>query len=307
MPVQLYKNTARDFIGDWADQFYKIKKVEGVSPYTLIFYKQQLGHFLRFCDAQVITHIEEISSDDISQFLLWHAETGHNSGGLHAAFRVLRTFLFWYEDEVEPEDWKNPIHKIKAPKVPVEPLKPANLDDVTALLKTCNTGSFLDYRDKALLFFLLDTGARSREILQIDIEDVNTISGEVYIFQGKGRKSRTVFIGKTSRKAVRTYLRRRNDDSPALWVSDEGERLEYGGLRAIVVRRASRAGVKAPSLHSFRRAFAINMLRAGVDVFSLQKMMGHADLQVLRRYLAQTTDDLALAHRIGSPVDNHKL
>lgn len=83
--------------------------------------------------------------------------------------------------------------------------------------------------------------------------------------------------------------------------------MEYGGLRAIRTRRARLAGVKAPSLHSFRRAFAINMLRAGVDVFSLQKLMGHANLQVLRRYLAQTTEDIAQAHRMGSPVDNNRL
>ena len=49
------------------------------------------------------------------------------------------------------------------------------------------------------------------------------------------------------------------------------------------------------------------MLCASLDVFSLQKLMGHADLQVLRRYLAQTTEDIAQAHRLGSPVDNYKL
>jgi hypothetical protein len=48
------------------------------------------------------------------------------------------------------------------------------------------------------------------------------------------------------------------------------------------------------------------MLRAVVDVFSLQKLMGHAGLQVFRRYLAQTTDDIAQTHRLGSPVDNNK-
>jgi site-specific recombinase XerD len=49
---------------------------------------------------------------------------------------------------------------------------------------------------------------------------------------------------------------------------------------------------------------AINFCCVGVDVFSLQKLMGHADLQVLRRYLAQTTEDIAQEHRIGSPEDN---
>jgi integrase/recombinase XerD len=186
-------------------------------------------------------------------------------------------------------------------------LEPVEVEDVSLLVKACNSSSFLDYRDKALLMFLLDTGARAREVLNIDIQDVDLVSGATLIERGKGAKPRTVFLGKASRKALRAYLKHRVDNHPALWVTDDIERLEYSGLRAILTRRAKLAGVKAPSLHSFRHAFAINMLRAGVDVFSLQKLMGHADLQVLRRYLAQTTEDIAQAHRMGSPVDNNKL
>jgi site-specific recombinase XerD len=296
-----------DFIQDWANSFYQSKKVERVSPYTLIFYKQQLGHFLKYCEAQVITHFSEITPNVVRQFLLWHEQTGHNPGGLHAAFRVLRTFLLWYESEVEPDDWKNPIHKVKAPKIPTLPLKPVELGDVSLLLKTCKSNSFLDYRDNALLLFLLDTGARAREVLQVNTQDINLINGEVLIRLGKGGKPRTVFLGKATKKSIRSYLKHRDDQHPGLWVTDDGERLEYNGLRGILWRRAKQASIKPPTLHSFRRAFAINMLRAGVDVFSLQKLMGHADLQVLRRYLAQTTEDIAQAHRIGSPVDNNKL
>ena len=54
-----------------------------------------------------------------------------------------------------------------------------------------------------------------------------------------------------------------------------------------------KARIKTPSRHSIRRAFAINILRIGVDVFNLQKLMGYSDLQLLRRYLAQTTEDNA--------------
>jgi site-specific recombinase XerD len=302
----IIENIIRYNLLEWANQFYQSKKIEGVSGFTLTFYKQQLGHFLRYCESQLITSLEEITPNVIRQFLLWHQETGHNPGGLHATFRTLRVFLLWYESEAEPEGWKNPIRKVKAPKVLYEPLSPVDPEDVIALLKTCKTNSFLDYRDRALIMFLLDTGARAREVLGINIQDTNLITGEILIHHGKGGKSRTVFIGKTSRKSVRAYLKHRLDDHPALWITEERERLEYSGLRAILCRRSKQADINTPCLHSFRRAFAINMLRAGVDVFSLQKLMGHADLQVLRRYLAQTTEDIAQAHRIGSPVDNHK-
>jgi site-specific recombinase XerD len=56
-----------------------------------------------------------------------------------------------------------------------------------------------------------------------------------------------------------------------------------------------------------RRAYAINLHRADVDVFSLQKLMVHADLQLLRRYLAQTTEDITQAHRVGSPMDKNRI
>ncbi len=289
----IIENLVRYNLLEWANQFYQSKKIEGVSGFTLTFYKQQLGHFLKYCESQLITSVEEITPNVIRQFLLWHQETGHNPGGLHATFRTLRVFLMWYESEAEPEGWKNPICKVKAPKVATELLAPVELEDVSALLKTCKSSSFLDFRDKALLMFLLDTGARAREVLQVNTKDINPYNGEVLIQHGKGGKFRIVFLGKASRKSMRIYLKQRVNNNPALWITGDGERLEYGGLRGVLERRARQAGIIAPSLHSFRRAFAINMLRAGVDVFSLQKLMGYADLHVLRRYLAQTTEDIA--------------
>jgi len=79
---------------------------------------------------------------------------------------------------------------------------------------------------------------------------------------------------------------------------------ELDGTDRHAAQPLSPASVAGRHSHSFRRAFALNMLRAGVDIFSLQKLMGHADLQIPRRYLAQTTEDIQLEHRAGSPVDN---
>lgn len=299
------QNCIQDFILDWANQFYQAKKAEGVSVYTLTFYKQQLGHFLKYCEAQVITRIEDITPNIIRLFLLWHEETGHNPGGLHAAYRVLRTFLFWYESEVEPDDWKNPIGKVKAPKVSIEPLNPVELSTISALITACQKGTFTGERDKAILLTLLDTGARAKEFLDINLDDINLITGEILIRQGKGRKPRMVYLGNKSRKVVRNYLKHRDDYDKALWVTDDAERLTYGGLRAIINRRSKIAGLKPPTLHSFRRAFAINMLRAEVNLYSLQALMGHSDIKTLKHYLKLSTDDLTIAHQKGSPVDRN--
>jgi integrase len=63
-------------------------------------------------------------------------------------------------------------------------------------------------------------------------------------------------------------------------------------------------GVKTPALHAFRRQFALSCLRSGMNVYYLQTLMGHSDLQVLNRYLKQTTKDVSDAHRQAGPVDN---
>lgn len=67
--------------------------------------------------------------------------------------------------------------------------------------------------------------------------------------------------------------------------------------------RAKQAQVKAPTLHAFRRAFALSKLRQGVDIFTLAKLIGHEGIDVLKRYLKQTTQDTEQAHRRAGPVD----
>jgi site-specific recombinase XerD len=237
-------------------------------------------------------------------YLLELKETGHNPGGRHAKYRAVRRFLNWYQAEAEPEGWKNPMAKVKPPKATRELIEGVNVKDIRALLSTCNDG-FIGARDKAILLCLLDTGARAMEFLSLNIDDVDTIGGAVLIRMGKGRKSRVVFIGRTARRALRAYLKQRTDSEaiPAVWVTSKGERLAIRGLQSMLLRRARLAGVATPSPHDFRRAFALLMLRAGTDVITLARLMGHASLEVLTRYLKQTTEDLQRAHEKASPAD----
>jgi integrase len=71
----------------------------------------------------------------------------------------------------------------------------------------------------------------------------------------------------------------------------------------MIKRRADKAGVKPPTLHDFRRAFALAMLRNGTDIFTLAKLLGHKGITVLQRYLRETRQDTEVAHRRASPVE----
>jgi len=113
-----------------------------------------------------------------------------------------------------------------------------------------------------------------------------------------------VYLSKKTRLALRKYVQIVGVPQGGLFISKEGSRLTYSGLRMLLRRRSNKAGVVYQSPHSFRRLFALTMLRNGTDIFSLQLLMGHADLQVLRRYLKQVSTDLQEAHLKASPVSN---
>jgi integrase len=75
---------------------------------------------------------------------------------------------------------------VKAPKVALEPLQGIKLDDFHAILETCD-----NYRDKAILLCLLDTGARASEFCAMDLDDLDRVQGSIIIQQGKGKKTPT--------------------------------------------------------------------------------------------------------------------
>ncbi len=284
------------------DAFLHDRRAAGLSAMSIRFYRQSLTTFLLWAKRQDITQIDDISPAVLRSFLINLKDTGHSDGGRHVFFRSLRAFLNWYAVEFDRPDFRNPISKVKAPRLSPDPVEPPALDDILALVDTCKDGS-TGARDKSIFLTLLDTGARAAELVALNLADVNQMAGEIHIRRGKGNKSRTVFLGKVGRRALRAYLKTRKDDAPALFVTIDGERLTYSGLRQIIRRRAALAGIHPPQIHGFRRLFAVSMLRANVDVYSLAKLMGHSSIQTLQKYLKLVDADSKTAHIRGSPVD----
>ncbi len=278
------------------ESFLIDRQTGNLSPNTIRFYHQHLNKFAAYCNAVGVDTLESLRADDLRRFLLWLEGEGHNPGGVHCHYRIVKVFVRWWVDEIEPRDYVDLFKKVKAPKVYDTLLPPVPLDDVNAMLKTCEK-TWHGQRDRAAILALLDTGAGAREFPALNVDDVNLRTGGALIRNGKGGKSRAVFIGKTSRRAVRRYLQARVDGP--FWSTTSGDRLSYSGLRGMLRRRSTAAGIDFPTPHAFRRAFAVNMLRAGVDLETLRRLMGHSDLQVLRRYLDLLDSDL---QRVRSPV-----
>ncbi len=177
----------QDYLPILIESFLIDRKSQGLSPHTIALYNKKLKYFLSYCERQVLTQISQLTPDFIRRYLLELSET-HNPGGVHICFHSLRTMLYWIEEEeIMPDGWKNPTRRIKVPKLPIDPIEPIQIEEIHQLLTTCKS-NYSGARDQAMILGLLDTGARAREFLNINLEDVDLATGAVMIRQGKGRK-----------------------------------------------------------------------------------------------------------------------
>ncbi len=150
----------QDYLPVIVDSFLIDRQAQGLASTTVIFYRKKIKYFIEYCEVQAVTQISQLTSDLIRRFILQLAEK-HNEGGVHACFRVLRTLLYWIEaEEIMPAEWKNPMRRVKAPKLSVQPNEPVSIQDVSALLNPCDH-KLHGARDKAILLTLIDTGARA--------------------------------------------------------------------------------------------------------------------------------------------------
>lgn len=228
-------------------------------------------------------------------------------------YRYLRAFTNWCREEGLLHH--SPLKNVKAPRIPNDQLQPLSPKQCQALLDATRLTKEPE-RNRAIILTLLETGLRLSEACSLTVGDANQSTGEITV-TGKGGKRRRVYLSsRTARRALRQYLDRcRPDagDEEPLFVSERGgpsrEALTPNALALTVRRLAQLAGLKgvACSPHYLRRTFAINFLRAGGNLFTLQQLMGHEGLEVLRRYCAVAEADLEAAHRQASVTDRMRL
>ena len=115
LPVNKYFQ--EDYLQVWIEVFLFDRKTQNMSKGTLEFYQCKLQNFINFCESKAVKNIMQITPNLLREYLLEHEMMGHNPKGCHAAYRTVKTFLRWWENEVEPQDWTNPIKKVKAPKI----------------------------------------------------------------------------------------------------------------------------------------------------------------------------------------------
>jgi site-specific recombinase XerD len=123
--------------------------------------------------------------------------------------------------------------------------------------------------------------------------------------RGKGSRERYLPVGRAARNVLRRYLQvhRPAGPSDALFVAGDGRPLVAEGLRQIIRRGARRAGVSGVHPHRLRHTFARKFLMNGGDAMTLQRILGHSTLEMVRRYVSLDVTDMQRRHAECSPAD----
>lgn len=277
------------------ETFLTAKQAARCTPRTLQHYRWTLDRFCVWLEAAGIVAPDHITAHHWRAYLVHLDEQGLSANSVRDAARITKTWLRWlHHDGIIAVDF---TPRLALPQ-PDEVLLPAfTPEEVKRLLQQVRND-----RDRAIVLVLLDTGLRVSELCALNVADFDVTTGALTVHQGKGRKDRVVYLGAKAKRALLKHLAARPAAAP-LFTAPTNDRFTVDGVQSMLARLGQRARVEHCHPHTFRRTFALWSLRAGMNIYALQRLMGHADLAMLRRYLALLEQDLATAHREHSAVD----
>ena len=273
---------------DYLEMFIAAKKIEGCSDRTVAYYKVTVEHLLKCID----TPIRKITTDEIRSYLAKYQEkSGCSKTTVDNIRRNISSFFSWLEEE----DYilKSPmkrIHKIKT----VQPVKEIISDELIERLRD----ACLCKRDLAMVDLLYSTGIRVGELVRLNVDDISFEERECVVF-GKGDKERKVYFDAKAKLHLQDYLKERNDDNPALFVTLDAphQRLKISGVE-IRIRRLGRS-VNAEKIHphKFRRTMATRAIDKGMPIEQVQKILGHSQIDTTMQYAMVNQSNVKNAHR----------
>jgi len=270
-------------------------EADGLSDSTLAQYKSILG---QFANAYSESSLKDISANDMRLYLVGLKKKYESEDTRGSYQRTLHRFWKWAAAEF---GIVNPMRNIRYPQKPAPKHRAATLEDILKMYEVANT------RDRAIIAFILDTGARAGGVCGLKPGDVDLATRTATVTE-KGKKTRQVPFKQFTVATLELWLKERQPEAEYLFHAlDTGERLTPNGLLQALRRLGRRAGVKGRSNpHSLRHAFSNAFYAAGEGKYlvELARIMGHRDLRTLiENYVLRTDDHVRAAHDSYSPID----
>ena len=310
--------------------------IKGQSAKTISEYRLDLRMFLRFMkliknempyDTELesipikdvdLDFIRSISVTDVFDFLSYlandrpvHEDSVSASHGIASASRArklsaIKSFYKYLTVRTKQLS-ENPVQELEYPKLRKSLPRYLTLEESKALLKSVDGPN--KARDFAILMIFLNCGIRRSELVGLNLSDVSRDRIRV---TGKGNKERVVYMGSACRRAIDDYLIERNQivlsDNRALFGSRDKNRISVSAVHRLVKKHVLQAGLDPDkfSAHKLRHTAATLMLQNGVDVKTVQEVLGHEHLNTTQIYTHIENTELKIASE-ANPISKLEL
>lgn len=295
-------------------------KVRGYRPKTIRGYELKLRRFTRWAESVGATQLQHLSvplaKDYIAYLQTQRRWMTHpypkrkpqpllSPVAIRNYVRDLKTFAAWLADERYTAT--HLLASLRNPKADETPIEPFSDEEIQRIFAVLDPTDVYGIRDYVLLHTLWDTGLRVGELVALTLDDVDLAHGEIRVVHAKFGKWRDVGFGKQTHKFLTRYLAMGRptpvfEHDRHFFLSLDGYPLTEGTVQRLCTRLSCKTGIHI-HCHRFRHTFAVNMLRNGTDIRTLQKLMGHASVQILTRYLNLANADAVATHQNNSPAD----
>ena len=282
---------------------------KGLAVNTRISYKNDILQFLVFLEKNK-KKINEITSIDIEKFISKFTTQGLEKSTISRKMSALSHFFIFLLEENMIK--RNPINELDLPKQIKKLPKILSVDQVEKLIKSSREDQSINgIRLNTMIEILYATGIRVSELVEMKLS-ATYAEKNFLLVQGKGNKERLVPISENTEEKIKDYLKIRNEyinnDTESKWLfpskqSSKGHitRQRFNQLLQTLCERVNLNNIRI-SPHKLRHAFATHLLANGVDLRSLQQMLGHADISTTQIYTHVLKDRLK---KLVS--DNHPL
>lgn len=271
-------------------------EADGLSEKTMIWYRSLIGAFTQVYET---TQIKDITARELREYVTEIRKHYQSEDTQSAHIRALHKFWGWLSLEYE---FANPMRNIKYPQKPKAKIKAASLEDIAAMYAVAGDGA-MGARNRAILAFLLDTGARAGGLIGLKMADLDMEKRKALVTE-KGNKTRVVPFTEFTAGVLQTWMHYRQPVDAVFYNMETMQPLTTNGLYQLFRRLARRAGIKGKfNPHSFRHAFAREYIMAGGDLATLAQQLGHRDVSTtVFHYAIFTIDEIAKKHEQYSPV-----
>lgn len=279
-------------------------QAQNLSSGTCGWYELTIALWHRFLEAQGVAKAKDVTPNLIRAYLEDMRKRDLASGYRNRTYGALSCFFgFLAREGLLPS---NPFLLVEKPRMEKKLIRPLSMDQIRQLLGAYNQKLFPSHTAWTVMVLILDTGLRISEVAGLRTDEID-FQGGVLRVMGKGNKERQVPFGATSKQALWNYMARRGEvpDQGLMFVNRFGGKLCRLWIQKNMRLLSRRLGIKGVrvSPHTLRHTFAINYIKNGGDAFSLQRILGHSSLDMVKIYVSLADQDVATMYRKFSPMD----